>query len=98
MVSIFSKIFIQDVFHVNNYSINLLSISKLSKDLNCEVIFKMESVIFQDLLTKEKIDEGYLENGLYFLSTNKSIFNTRKNNDLCELWHKRAGHPSDKKI
>jgi hypothetical protein len=85
MVSIFPKRFIQDVFHVNNYSINLLSFSKLSKDLNCEVIFKMKSVIFQDLLTKEKISEDYLENGLYFLSTNKSIFNTRKNKDLCEL-------------
>jgi hypothetical protein len=84
MVSIFSKIFIQDVFHVNNCLVNLLSISKLSKDLNCEVIFKMENVIFQDLLTKEKIGKGYLENNIYFLSTNKSIFNTRKNKDLCE--------------
>jgi GAG-pre-integrase domain len=96
MVSIFPKRFIQDVFYVNNYSINLLSISKLSKDLNCEIIFKMKSIIFQDLLTKEKIDEGYLENGLYFFSTNKLIFNTRKNEILCELWHKRVGHPSDK--
>jgi hypothetical protein len=42
MISIFPKRFIQDVFHVNNCSVNLLSISKLSKDLNCEVIFKMK--------------------------------------------------------
>jgi hypothetical protein len=44
----------------------------------------MENVIFQDLLIKEKIGEGYLENDIYFLSTKKSIFNTRKNKDLCE--------------
>jgi hypothetical protein len=66
MISIFSKRYIQDIFHVDNCSINLLSISKLSKDLNCEVIFKKENVFFQDLLTNEKIGEGHLENGLYF--------------------------------
>jgi hypothetical protein len=38
MISIFPKRFIQDVFHVEKCSINLLSISKLSNDLNCEVI------------------------------------------------------------
>jgi Integrase core domain/GAG-pre-integrase domain len=52
-------------------------------------------MIFQDLLTKEKIGEGYLENSLYFFSTNKSCFNAKKN-DLYEVWHKRMGHPSDK--
>jgi hypothetical protein len=41
MISIFfKKKIIQDVFHINNCSINLLSISKLSKDLNYEIILK----------------------------------------------------------
>jgi hypothetical protein len=66
MISIFPKRFIQDVFYVEKYSVNLLSISKLANDLNIEVIFKKENVIFLDPLTKEKIGEGYLENGLYF--------------------------------
>jgi GAG-pre-integrase domain len=72
-----------------------LSISKLSKDLNCEVIFKKESVFFQDLLTKEKIGEGHQREAFIF-STNKFVFNVKKNEDLCELWHKRVGHPSNK--
>jgi hypothetical protein len=55
MISIFPKRFIQDVFHVEKCSINLLSISKLANDLNCEVIKK--NMIFQDPLTKEKIGE-----------------------------------------
>jgi GAG-pre-integrase domain len=96
IISIFPKRYIQNVFHVDNCSIKLLSISKLSKDLNCEVIFKRENVFFQDLLTKEKICEDHLENGLYFFSTNKFIFNIKNNEDLCELWHKRVGHPSNK--
>jgi hypothetical protein len=53
-------------------------------------------VIFQDLLTKEKIGEGHLKNGLHFFSTNKSIFNIRKNEVFCELLHKHVGHSSDK--
>jgi GAG-pre-integrase domain len=95
MISIFPKRFFQDVFYVEKYSISLLSISKVTKDLNCEVIFKKKNMIFQDPLTKEKIGEGYLENCLYFFSTNKSCFNAKKN-DLYEAWHKRVGHPSNK--
>jgi GAG-pre-integrase domain len=53
-------------------------------------------VIFQDLNIKEIIGEEYLENGLYFLSCNKGIFCSQKNEDLNKLWHKRLGHPSDK--
>jgi GAG-pre-integrase domain len=53
-------------------------------------------VIFQDLVTKEKIDEGFLENRLYFLDSNKSSFNITKDENLGKLWHKRVGHPSDK--
>jgi hypothetical protein len=76
--------------------VNLLSISKLSRDLNCEIFFLEKHVIFQDLITKEKIGEEHLENGLYFLDSNKSIFHNRKNDNLNELWHKRVGHSSDK--
>jgi hypothetical protein len=78
VISIFPKIFIQDVFYVEKCSINLLSISKLANDLNYEVIFKKKNMIFQDPLTKEKIGEGYLENNLYFLSTNKSCQRKKK--------------------
>jgi hypothetical protein len=80
---------------VEQCSINFLSISKLAKNLNCEIIFKMENIIFQDLLTKEKIVEEYLENDLYFLGTNKFYFNAKKD-DLYEVCHKRVGHSSDK--
>jgi hypothetical protein len=85
MIIIFEKWFLQDIFYVEKYSVNPLSISKLSRDLNCEIIFQEKYVIFQDLVTKEKIGEGQLENGLYFLDSNKLIFNSRKNDDLSKL-------------
>jgi hypothetical protein len=76
MISIFFMKFIQDVFYIDNCLIIFLSISKLSKELNYEVICKKKSVIFQDQLNKEKISEVYLENEFYFLNMNKFIFNT----------------------
>jgi hypothetical protein len=55
MISIFSKRFIQDVFYVEKYSVNLLSISKLFKDLNYKVIFKKENVIFRIYSSRRKL-------------------------------------------
>jgi hypothetical protein len=66
IINIFPKDFLQDVFFVENYSVNLLSIRKLATELSCEIIFKKNIMIFQDLVTKEKIGEGFFENGLYF--------------------------------
>jgi hypothetical protein len=57
IISIFQKKFLQNVFYVENCSVNLLSISKLSKELNCEIIFKGKIIFFQDLVTKELIGE-----------------------------------------
>ena len=66
MISIMDKNFLQDVFFVENCSVNLLSISKLSRELNCEVIFQKNIVIFQDIVTKEKIDKGFFEMAYIF--------------------------------
>jgi hypothetical protein len=85
MISIFPKYFLQDVFFVENCSVNLLFISKVTKELNCEIIFKENIVIFQDLITKEKTGKGFLENGVYFLDSNKSSFNITKDGDLEKL-------------
>jgi hypothetical protein len=42
-------------------------------------------MIFQDLVTKEKIGKDHLKIGLYFLDNNKSIFNSRRDDNLSEL-------------
>jgi GAG-pre-integrase domain len=42
------------------------------------------------------IGEGFLQNGLYNLKEKKFIFNTKKDEELGKLWHKRIGHSSDK--
>jgi hypothetical protein len=59
MISILNNFFFQDVFYIKNCSVYLLSISKLTRELNCVIIFEQNNVIFQDLITKKKIGGGF---------------------------------------
>jgi GAG-pre-integrase domain len=86
---------IEHVLHIENCTSNLLSIGKLSQELNCEIIFSKNNVFFQDFKTKKMIGEGSFQNGLYILNISKFGFHS-KNQELGELWHKRIGHSSDR--
>jgi hypothetical protein len=79
--------------YVQNYSSNLLSIRKIINELNYEIIFTLEVVVFQEWITK-KIGEGIFENGLYFLNEKDtlSIQKRRSRHSLAQ----KIGHPSDK--
>lgn len=81
--------------YVPNFASNLLSVSKVTKDLNCFVIFGPNKVIFQDITTGKRIGEGKLQNGLYMLEDKKRVFNASKEHNDHELWHARLGHPSN---
>lgn len=83
--------------YVQNCSSNLLSISLIVNELNCEIIFSSRKC---DLLRMDN-EEGnwwifFFENGLYFLSKEKCNFNVKEEEELGTLWHKRIGHLSNK--
>jgi GAG-pre-integrase domain len=85
---------ISDVFYLTTFTSNLLSVSKITKEFNCNVIFSSNNVIFQDIVMKKKIGEGKLVNGLYYLD----IYNTAlaaSHIDENKLWHYRLGHASN---
>jgi hypothetical protein len=50
-----------------NIKKNLISISQLTKQLNCRVIFYSSSFDIQDQATRTVLGVGWCENGLYFL-------------------------------
>ena len=85
--------------YVPEFTSNLLSVHKTTKDLNCKVIFGPNLVEFQDNETKEVVGTGRVEDGLYLL-------NKEENNEVkslavslvgtSPLWHSRLGHPSNK--
>lgn len=57
------------VLHVPKFNLNLLSISHLTKTLNCCVTFFPSHCVFQDLGTRTIIGKGHEENGLYILDS-----------------------------
>ena len=48
-ISLFDGLVLQNMLLVPKISYNLLSVSKITKDLNCCVAFSPDDVIFQDL-------------------------------------------------
>ena len=66
-VSISSSLQLKNVLHAPSFPQSLLSVSCLTKELNCRVIFDPVCCHFQDLLTGKKIGGGYEENGVYYL-------------------------------
>jgi len=60
---------LNSVLHVPNLDCNLLSISKLTRDLNCVAKFFPHLCIFQDLDTGKKIGSAKMCSGLYLLKS-----------------------------
>ena len=58
---------LSSVLYIPDFPFNLLSISKLTKILNCAAIFLSTHCIFQDLKTRKIIGGGHEAGGLYYL-------------------------------
>jgi hypothetical protein len=71
--------------YVKNCASNLLSISKITNELNCEIIFILKDVIFQERITKNMIGEGFLQNGLYYLKERKLSFNIKRSEEFGKV-------------
>ncbi|GKV53382.1 hypothetical protein SLEP1_g59913 [Rubroshorea leprosula] len=57
----------ESVLHVPNFATNLLSISSITKSMNCSVTFFPTHCVFQDLETRRMIGSGREDGGLYLL-------------------------------
>ena len=81
------------VLYVHNFPFNLISISKLTRDLHCVLTFSHNSVTLQDRRTGKTIGIGHESQGLFHLSSPLcSIACTSTEAPL--LFHSRLGHPS----
>lgn len=83
-----------DAVIVPDLKTNLLSVSKCANQWNCNIIFTPQKVVFQDRLSRMKIGEGQLVNGLYVVNLNSSALAVT-NKVSPQLWHQRLGHPFD---
>ncbi|GAV69491.1 gag_pre-integrs domain-containing protein/UBN2_3 domain-containing protein [Cephalotus follicularis] len=88
------------VLHVPKLTHNLISISSLTKELNCKVTVFPTHCIFQDLVSGHRIGKVTITGGLYLLDETQSIMTNHAtrpstSSSLAEIkrWHHRLGHP-----
>ncbi|OAY25546.2 hypothetical protein MANES_17G047850v8 [Manihot esculenta] len=86
-----------NVLFTPDYPYNLISVSKLTKDLHCSVIFTTESVVVQDRSTGKMIGAGYESQELYYFSTSNSPI-AFVSSTSTELIHSHRGQPSLNKL
>ena len=87
---------IQNVLHVPDFKLNLLSVPKMTKELQCCMVFYPDFCLLQDLHTGKVRGTGKMEGGLYFWDhkektcvTSAASIGTQADH---ELWHRRLGH------
>ncbi|KAI4353704.1 hypothetical protein L6164_002635 [Bauhinia variegata] len=93
--------------YVPSFPVQLLSVSKLTQALNCRAIFLPHMVLFQDLVTKKTIGEGFFlqgnniaGSGLLVLPNSPSTVADRSSNPISSVSTDRdtdqsANSPSD---
>lgn len=85
---------LSSVLHLPNLSFNLISVSQLTRNLNCCISFFPDHCLFQDLTTKKIIGRGHESGGLYILDTPilNSVACSGVTTSPFEA-HCRLGHP-----
>ena len=101
-----NKFHLKDFLYVPHFSFNLISTSKLSLHLNCNMIFSSTQCEIQDNLAKEKIGLVSAKGDLYIF--NYAIFCTAATHNIVSsvnytvkdfnLWHYRLRHLSDERL
>jgi hypothetical protein len=98
-ISLDENIKLVNVLHVPDFSCNLISIHKLTFDLNCLVTYQSNSCVIQDQASKRMIGSGNLHEGVYVFKKEihgAAFATTQRDNTF--LWHSRMGHPSDQAL
>ncbi|KAJ0627129.1 putative RNA-directed DNA polymerase [Helianthus annuus] len=91
-------VILHDVFVVPEYSVNLISVHKLTRDNKLFVGFNEHKCYIQDLLTKKILVIGSQLEGLYFCGNTVMSNMSKSDASLYKLWHERLGHPADQAI
>lgn len=101
------ELFLYDVIYAINFNYNLISISKFSKSIPCQLIFNDTSCIILELPPLKKIEHTKASNNLYIVSQSNKYslaFDYYVHSIVCNntnvahnfrLWNHRLGHPSN---
>lgn len=75
-VTISATLILYGVFYVPSFSLNLISVSSLTSNLSCSIIFLPHYCLIQNQAWGSMIGRDRLENNLYFLDTSTSSHST----------------------
>ena len=93
-VKLSSSLTLHNVFSIPEFKFNLMSISQLTKSLNCVVSFYPKFCFFQDLTTKTLIGMGEECNGLYYFKPLTITSLQTLGSISFKVWHRHLGHLS----
>lgn len=97
--------YLMDVLYIPNFCTNLICVPKLTRHLQCQIVFYSHQCFIQGIHTLRRIGAAKLLHGLYLLVY--PILDTRLNNvsninsvtiNNSYLWHQRLGHPCNDTI
>jgi len=87
---------LKSVLFVPNCPFNLISLSQLTKTLNCSVTFDNKSFVIQERGSGRQIGEGYETDGLYHFGSRPWVSCVATPNP--KILHDRLGHPHLSKL
>jgi len=94
-VNIFSAISIDHVLYVPRSPFNLLSVSRLTRSLDCIISFTKDSICLQDRSSRHMIGTECESHGLYHLRPPSHVGAAMESTSLL---HAQFGHPSLAKL
>lgn len=93
-----NRIEIKRVLNIPDFKWNLLFVSRLTRELNCVLIFFPDFCVLQDSRSKNVIGVGKNCDGLYCLEPMKNGGVAMAVKSDSTLWHRRLGHASSEKL
>nr|KYP66935.1 hypothetical protein KK1_013247 [Cajanus cajan] len=86
---------LNNVLHFPDFSCNLMSIHKLTCDLNCMVTYQYDYCTVQDQALRRTIHSSSMLDRVYeFKGFLLGVSYATTHEDTTKLWHSRMGHPS----
>lgn len=95
MIILTDQIQLHNVLHVLDFHFNLISVKRLCKDLECQLVFTHDKCFLQDLLMKRsQMLLGKEDAGLYRIEAQNKQVNKVCCSAIAEAqkWHLRMGH------
>lgn len=90
-----SSLILYNVLYIQGFACNLISVGRLTIEMNCLSMAVGNYCILQDLTMKKPIGVGELRGGVYQLRhVAPSTMALVTRSQSYDLWHQRLGHPS----